>query len=139
MSFFDTDFVIDLLREQRRGGVGSAHRKLEQLGETPVRLSVFVVCELEAGAARYHDPEEVQRVRRLCQHFAVVYPDGRFAPQYGETLAALKQQRLTVATMDLLIGALALVENDTLVTRNVRHFEKIPHIRIEKYDGGARR
>jgi tRNA(fMet)-specific endonuclease VapC len=138
MSFFDTDFIVDLLREQRSGGTGPAHRKLEQLGEAPVRLSVFVVCELEAGAARYHDPEEVQRVRRLCQQFEVVYPDERLAPQYGETLAALKQQRLTVATMDLLIGTLALVENDTLVTRNVRHFEKIPHLRIEKYDGGAR-
>jgi predicted nucleic acid-binding protein len=139
MSFFDTDFVIDLLREQRRGGVGPAHRKLEQLGEAPVRLSVFVLCELEAGAARYHDPEEVQRVRRLCQQFEIVYPDERFAPQYGETLAALKQQKLTVATMDLLIGTLALVEHDTLVTRNVRHFEKIPQLRIEKYEGGARR
>ena len=139
MSFFDTDFVIDLLREQRRGVVGPVHRKLEQLGETPIHLSVFVVCELEAGAARFHDPEEVQRVRRLCQQFEVVYPDERFAPLYGATLAVLKQQRLTVATMDLLIGTLALVENDTLVTRNVRHFEKIPHLQIEKYEGGARR
>jgi tRNA(fMet)-specific endonuclease VapC len=135
MSFFDTDFVIDLLREQRRGVRGPAHRKLEQLGETPVRLSVFVMCELEAGAARYHDPEEVQRVRRLCQQFAIVYPDDRFAPQYGQTLAALKEQRVTVAPMDLLIGTLALVENDALVTRNVRHFNKIPHLWVDPYDG----
>jgi predicted nucleic acid-binding protein len=68
-----------------------------------------------------------------------VYPDERFAPQYGETLAALKQQKLTVATMDLLIGTLALVEKDTLVTRNVRHFDKVPHLRLETYGGGARR
>ena len=138
MSFVDTDFVIDLLREQRRGGGGPAHQKLEQLGETPICLSVFVLCELEAGAARYHDPDEVQRVRRLCQQFEIVYPDERFAPQYGETLATLKQQQLTVATMDLLIGTLALVENDTLVTRNVRHFEKVPHLRIDRYEGKAR-
>lgn len=134
MSFVDTDFVIDLLREQRRGGTGPAHRKLEQLGETPLRLSVFVLCELEAGAARYHDPEEVQRVRRLCQQFEIVYPDVRFAPQYGQTLATLKQQKLTVATMDLLIGTLALVENEALITRNVRHFAKIPHLWIDSYE-----
>lgn len=139
MSFFDTDFVIDLLREQRRGVVGLAHRKLEQLGDTPVRLSVFVMCELEAGAARFHEPEEVQRVHRLCQQFAVVYPDERFAPRYGETLAALKQQRLTVATMDLLIGTQAVVEKDSLVTRNVRPFAKIPNLQVEKYEGSARR
>lgn len=139
MSFFDTDFVIDLLREQRRGVVGPAHQTLAQLGETPIRLSVFVMCELEAGAARYHDPEEVQRVRRLCQQFEVVYPDERFAPLYGETLATLKQQRLTVATMDLLIGTQAVVEKDSLVTRNVRHFAKIPNLQVEQYEGSARR
>jgi predicted nucleic acid-binding protein len=115
-----------------------AHRKLEQLGETPICLSVFVLCELEAGAARYHDPDEVQRVRRLCQQFEIVYPDERFAPQYGETLATLKHHKLTVATMDLLIGTLALVENDTLITRNVRHFAKIPHLQIDSYESKVR-
>ena len=51
MSFLDTDFTVDLLREQRRRVVGPARRKLQQLGDTPVRLSLFVVCELEAGGA----------------------------------------------------------------------------------------
>ena len=78
-------------------------------------------------------------MRRLCQQFEVVYPDARFAPLYGETLAALKQQRLTVATMDLLIGTQAVVEQDILVTRNVRHFDKIPNLQVEKYDGSVRR
>ena len=74
MSFFDTDFVIDLLREQRRGLAGRAHKKLHQLGDTPVRLSVFVVCELEAGASLSQDPEERHRVHSLCEQFEVVYP-----------------------------------------------------------------
>ncbi len=51
MSFLDTDFTVDLLREQRRRVVGPAHRKLQPLGDAPVRLSLFVICELEAGAA----------------------------------------------------------------------------------------
>ena len=104
MSFLDTDFTVDLMREQRRRVVGPARRKLEQLGDAPIRLSLFVVCELEAGAALSHSPEEHERVRRLCQECEVVYPDERFAPLYGEILAALKQQGLTIATMDLLIA-----------------------------------
>jgi predicted nucleic acid-binding protein len=107
------------------------------LGETPTCLSVFVLCELEAGAARYHDPEELQRVRRLCQQFEIGYPHERFAPQDDETLATLKHQQLTVATMDLLIGTLALVENDTLVTRNVQYCKKIPQLRIDWYENMA--
>lgn len=79
MSFLDTDFTIDLLREQRRQVVGPAHRKLQQLGDAPIRLSLFVVCELEAGAALSHNPEERERVRRLYQECEVVYPDERFA------------------------------------------------------------
>jgi tRNA(fMet)-specific endonuclease VapC len=133
MSFFDTDFVIDLLREQRRGIEGRAHKKLQRLGDTPVRLSVFVVCELEAGASLSRDPEERHRVHSLCEQFEVVYPDEHFAPLYGETLAALKRQRYTVATMDLLIGTQTLAENDTLITRNLRHFQKIPNLRVDDY------
>jgi len=133
MSFFDTDFVIDLLREQRRGIEGRAHKKLQQLGDTPVRLSVFVVCELEAGAVLSQDREERQRVQRICEQFEVVYPDERFAAVYGETLAALKRQRYTVATMDLLIATQALVDNDTVITRNLRHFQKIPNLQVEDY------
>ena len=133
MSFFDTAFVVDLLREQRRGIEGRAHKKLQQLGETPVRLSFFVVCELEAGVALSQQPEERQRLQRLCEQFEVVYPDERFAPVYGETLAALKRQRLTVATMDLLIGIQAVTDNDIVITRNLRHFHKIPNLRVEEY------
>ncbi|MBV8358662.1 MAG: hypothetical protein JO189_12090 [Deltaproteobacteria bacterium] len=70
MSFLDTDFAIDLLREQRRGIVGRAHRKLQQLGDASIRLSLFVACELEAGAALSNSSEEHKRVRRLCQECA---------------------------------------------------------------------
>jgi tRNA(fMet)-specific endonuclease VapC len=133
MSFLDTDFTVDRLREQRRRVVGLAHRKLQQLGNTPVHLSLFVVCELEAGAALSHSLEEQERVRRLYQKCEVVYPDERFAPLYTETLASLKQQGVTIATMDLLIAIQALALNETLITRNVRHFQKIPHLRLEDY------
>lgn len=133
MSFFDTAFVVDLLREQRRTIDGRAHKKLRQLGETPVQLSFFVVCELEAGASLHHSQEERQRVYHICEQSEIVYPDERFAPVYGVTLAELKRQRVTVATMDLLIGVQALVDSDTIITRNLRHFQKISNLRVEDY------
>ena len=70
------------------GIVGRAHRKLQQLGDAPIRLSLFVVCELEAGVALSNSSEEHKRVRRLCQECDVIYPDERFAPLYGQTLVA---------------------------------------------------
>lgn len=133
MSFFDTAFVVDLMREQRRNVAGPAHKKLQQLGETPVRLSYIVVCELEAGAAQHQGQGERQRVHTVCALFEIVYPDERFAPVFGTTLAELKRQKVTVATMDLLIGVQALVDNEMVITRNLRHFQKIPNLRVEDY------
>ena len=133
MSFFDTAFVVDLVREQRRRLTGPAHKKLQQLGTTPVYLSFFVVCELEAGAVLHHGHTERQRVQHICEQFEIVYSDERFAPIYGTTLAELKRQRVTVATMDLLIGVQALVDNDTVIARNLRHFQKIPNLQVEDY------
>ena len=133
MSFLDIDFAVALLREQRRRVAGPARLKLQQLGDTPIRLSLFVACELEAGVALSHSLEEQERVHRLCQECEVVYPDERFARLYAETFASLKQQGLTIATMDLLIAVQALALNDTLITRNVRHFQKIAQLRLEDY------
>ena len=62
MSFLDTSFIIDLLREEKRRTRGPAHQKLEQLGFTPVRLSLFVVCELEAGASLSASKKEREQI-----------------------------------------------------------------------------
>ena len=47
--------------------------------------------ELDAGAALSNSSEEYKRVRRLCQECDVIYPDERFAPLYGQTLATYRQ------------------------------------------------
>ena len=133
MSFLDTSFVIDLLREQRRNLAGPARRKLEMMGDSPVRLSVFVVCELEAGAALSRTPREAETVRAFCEHCEIVYPDERFAQVYGAKLAEIKRRGYSVATMDLLVATAALVDDDDLITRNLRDFQKIPGLRVESY------
>ena len=38
-----------------------------------------------------------------------------------------------MATMDLLIATQALVLEDSLITRNARHFRNIAHLRVEDY------
>ena len=40
---------------------------------------------------------------------------------------------MTVATMDLLIGVTALGQDDSLITRNLKDFQKIPELRVETY------
>jgi len=134
VSFLDTSFLVDLLREQKKGIHGPAHHKVASMGDSSLQLSLFVVCELEAGAALAQNPkQELIRVRFICQQCDVVYPDSGFASLYGTTLAKLRRQGVTVATMDLLIGVTALAHDEILITRNLKDFQKIPELHVETY------
>lgn len=135
MIHLDTTFLVDLLREQRRDRFGPASSYLEQLPDNELLgVSVHVVCELMSGAhAAGSPPGEQDRLTRLCEALVVHYPDARFGPEYGRLLAAIQASGKTIATMDLLIATAAVLEGAPLVTRNTRHFSKVPGLRLEEY------
>jgi predicted nucleic acid-binding protein len=129
----DTSLLVDVLREQARRRHGPATAFIEEHADDTIGLSAFVVCELEAGAARAADPErERARVRGLLQTLAVAFPDERFAPTYAELLRRVARGR-TVSTMDLLIATSAVVDDVPLATRNRRHFDDVPGLRVLTY------
>ena len=63
--FVDTSFVIDLMRERRRGRIGDATRTLHAHSAVKLRMPVFVRCELEAGARRSGVAEARDALRPL--------------------------------------------------------------------------
>ena len=130
----DTSFLIDLLREAGRSERGPACGLLDTLHGDEIVLSVFAACELYAGVERSaHPPRERARVEGLTSFLRIVYPDDRFAPVYARLLAGLQRGGEVVATMDLLIAAAAVVDEAPLVTRNRRHFERVPGVDVVSY------
>ena len=134
----DSSYLIDLLREQARGKGGRASAFLEAHAADELVASVFVVCELEAGAALAPAPDREQaRLQAVFQVLTVVYPDERFAPAYGDALATLHRARKTVHTVDLLIATSAVVDDAVLVTANRKHFDMVPGLRVLGYRDNA--
>jgi tRNA(fMet)-specific endonuclease VapC len=132
--FLDTTFCIDLMREQHRGEEGPATQKLQGLGSSLLFVSVFVLCELQAGARlSSHPKRELQKVERFSATLNVAYPDASFAVAYGEEEAFLRKKGTPVSTMDLLIGVTAKMRGLPLLTRNVQHFASIPGLVLETY------
>jgi tRNA(fMet)-specific endonuclease VapC len=131
----ETTFLVDLLREQRRGRLGPASSYLQTLSDDDVlAVSVHVVCELMAGAhAAGAAAGEVDRLARLCEALVVRYPDERFASEYGRLLVRTRSSGTSVDTMDLLIATAAVLDSAPLVTRNARHFSKVPGLTVERY------
>ncbi|MGH9365191.1 MAG: type II toxin-antitoxin system VapC family toxin [Thermoanaerobaculia bacterium] len=130
----DTSFLVDLLREATRGTEGAAARFLASIPEEDLGISVFVACELNAGAAMSRRPtEEKRKVDRLCSSLHVDYPDERFPATYGSLLAWQERHRGRISTMDLLIATSAIVAKASLVTRNVRDFSRVPGLEVLSY------
>jgi len=75
MTHLDTSFVVDLLREQRRGAFGPASEFLERLADDEIlAASVHVMCELMAGASDARAPKgEFDRLSKLSGALVIRY------------------------------------------------------------------
>lgn len=134
MIHLDTSFLVDLLREEARGKRGAASNLLDRLGDDELALSVFVTCELLAGAELSTHPQRERRnVERLCSGLRVDFPDERFAPAYGRLLAWQSRREGRIATMDLLIATSAVVAGASIVTRNAKDFARVPDLEVVSY------
>ncbi|MFN7941182.1 MAG: type II toxin-antitoxin system VapC family toxin [Thermoanaerobaculia bacterium] len=134
MIHLDTSFLVDLLREVHRATVGPARRKAAELATEELGVSIFVLCELEAGARAATSPaRERARLAAVVAPLARILPTESMAELYGSILAGLRRQGAAIGTMDLLIAATAIAEGAPLVTRNRRHFARIPGLELIDY------
>lgn len=132
--FVDSTFCIDLIRERSRHESGPATLKLRALGETPLRLPVFVLCELRLGAGLSSQPErELARCDTLAACMDIVYPDARFAGSYVQCELALRKLGKPAPTMDVLIAAIAVRHAEALITRGRKHLHHVPGLVLEVY------
>jgi tRNA(fMet)-specific endonuclease VapC len=132
---FDSSFLIDLNEEIAREAPGAAFEFIESLdaGEL-LAVSVHTVAELRVGAElNRHQLQMHEMVDQLLAGFLTIYPDPRFATAYARLWQATNSGRRTVPSMDLLIATAAIIEDASLVTRNVKDFSRIPGLRIMRY------
>lgn len=59
--------------------------------------------------------------------------DEKAAAEYGKICAYLQKNGTPIGPLDTLIAAHALSQNLTLVTNNVREFERVPDFKIENW------
>lgn len=131
--FVDTTFCIDLMREAHQGR-GRATATLDRLGDCLLFASVFVICELHAGARlSTHAQRELRSVERLAENLTIVYPDASFPVSYAELEVALRRKGTPIPTMDLLIGTTARMRGMPLLTRDAEHYRRIPGLVVETY------
>lgn len=127
----DTAFMVDLLR-----GHPAALRLMRDIetGSDSTRIPTVVAFELWEGAARSSRPaSDVRLVEEVLAGHPDVDLKANHAKRAGEVSAALKDRGEPIGDVDLLIAGTALEEGETLVTRNMRDFERVPGLRLKTY------
>jgi predicted nucleic acid-binding protein len=128
----DTDTLSQLAKKR------PSPRLLERLRMEPadaLYTSCVCVMELRYGARRRPDAELFWgRIQTQILSRVHVAPLGdREAVIAGDVLAELSSRGTPIGVEDVLIGATALANGLTLVTGNLRHFARIPGLRVESW------
>lgn len=125
----DTSTLIDLLRGNE--AVVAKLKELEQTN-TPLFLTSISVFELWQHADIYHE-RKLKKMHDLLESLGVFIFDISAAKEAGSIHAILKEDGLIIDPEDSMIAGIVRIHNETILTRNIKHFERIPHLKIESY------
>ena len=125
----ETSFLIDLEREHYRSAPARAVPFLEANPDARLYVPFVVSGELAAGLSLSERP----LWEAFLAPFFVLPPTPDVAWHYGRTFRHLRDNGQVVGTNDLWIAATALAYRMPVVTRNIDHFRRVPHLEVESY------
>lgn len=123
----DTNAVIHAIR----GNPASVRERLEDAGPTRLRVSAVTVAELWYGAEKSSRPDRRTLFETFLEPFEILPFDEEAAKEHGRLRHALR--RSPIGERDLFIAAIARVNDLTVVTANVREFERVPGLAVEDW------
>ena len=126
----DTDICIELIR----GRAAELLQRLTSLEPGEAAISAISVAELQYGVTRSSQPDRNRQALELfLLPLDILDFDFAAAARYGDVRAQLEAAGRPIGSYDMLIAAHALSHDLTLVTRNVREFERVAGLHIETW------
>ena len=130
MFLLDTDFCIDWLRRK-----DYARKALANVIPTDVAVSAVTVGELLMGAYCAQVPDrEVEKVDAFLKPIQVLDYGKPEASRYAGISARLRQQGQLIGVSDAMIAATAEVHRFTVITKNLKHFEKVKTLKVVNWE-----
>ena len=130
LCMLDTNICIYIIKNRP----AEVRRKMKGFRPSELVVSTVTVCELEYGASKSSNPEKNrQTLIKFLAPFEVSSFDEQAAFHYGDIRAHLEKGGQPIGAMDLLIAAHARSMSLTLVTNNLREFDRIPGLRTENW------
>ncbi|MBI4150318.1 type II toxin-antitoxin system VapC family toxin [Candidatus Woesearchaeota archaeon] len=127
----DSDFLIAILRNE-----AAAIKKLERLEkeQKPLSTTTINAFELLKGAQLSAKKEEnLKLVGELLNSLDILSFDFHASRIAAMLTQHLQQNGKTIDVMDIFIGSICVFHDESIITKNVRHFQNIPGLSIEEW------
>ena len=109
--------------------------RIESINPEDIAVCSVVKFELFYGAMRSANPlGNLSRQQEFLDMFVSLSLDDLAARKAGEIRNNLAALGTPIGPYDLLIAAIAIVNNLTLVTHNTREFERVSELRVEDWE-----
>ncbi len=122
----DTNILSDVVRHPQ----GQIFQQISRVGENSICTSIVVACELRFGAVKSGSARLIQQVERILEVLPIFPLDAPTDQHYAVIRQQLEQTGTPIGPNDLLIAAHTLSLELTLITANIREFERVPNLRI---------
>jgi tRNA(fMet)-specific endonuclease VapC len=126
----DTNICIYIIKQKP---LEVLHKfKTYQVGD--IGISSITVAELEFGVQKSQYPAKNQQaLAQFLLPLKIVDFDNAAATIYGDIRAKLEKQGTPIGSLDTLIAAHALSLQVTLITNNIREFNRVPNLKIKNW------
>lgn len=126
----DTNICIYAIKK----APANVYKMLDQKLDMGICISALTLAELEHGVSKSAFPKKNEEaITKFTANIPVIPFDSNAAIDYGKICAYLQKAGTVIGTMDMLIAAHARSMGLTIVTNNVREFERVPDLRIENW------
>lgn len=125
----DTNTLSALIKYPR----GALVERMAALDRDKLSTSIVVACELRYGAQRRGSTVLSAKVEELLSNLSVLALDGEADRHYADIRCALKKLGTPIGNHDLFIAAHARSQGLTLVTHNLREFQRVPGLLVEDW------
>lgn len=129
MYLLDTNTCVYAIRQRPE----AVYRRLSEITDEGVALSVITAFELEIGVLRTQGRRYSDAVRRFLREFAVLPLEDSARDAYGRLRTGLERRGERIGALDMLIAAHAIALGATLVTTNEKEFRRVKGLRIENW------
>jgi tRNA(fMet)-specific endonuclease VapC len=125
----DTNIISELVRRP----AGQVARRIAEVGEDSICISIVVAAELRYGAEKSESKQLSERIGLMLSALEILSLEAPADQHYGDLRRQLARQGTPIGPNDLLIAAHALAADLILVTANTREFERVQFLRIENW------